>query len=48
MYLIIPFEVKSCSKCGTYNLLGDQVCCNCGTDLKEVKVCQDQGEKGDF
>lgn len=34
MYLIIPFEVKECVKCGTFNLLCESVCCCCGTQME--------------
>lgn len=36
MYLIIPFEIRECQKCGTYNLIGYVKCCECGADMREV------------
>ena len=34
-YLIIPFEVKSCEKCGAYNLIGADKCSDCGAKMEE-------------
>ena len=33
-YLIIPFEVKQCGKCGAYNLMGEDRCIECGEKME--------------
>lgn len=33
-YLIIPFEVTKCIKCGAYNLIGENRCNACGAEME--------------